>query len=428
MTLDAMFYTVGLLLRDKGFLDRMHQSVEPEDFHGPLQELVRLALYHYNNYGRGLLTPDALAGYVDGMEEEDAEELLELHKHCLAVGADASARPLWVEKAELWLRSRWLGRGLDEAKVALAASDVEGAREALRHADRPAYSTAATELVLETALGEVLARPTSALYIPTGIEELDDAIDGGLHPSEFGLLLAPTNVGKSMGLAIFSGAAYLADKRVLYYTSELTPEQIIRRVTAAIFKHPIKELRDARLYTQVLEQVRIQGNLQRATLRVRQMPERLSDLTADLDALKSDGEEPDLLVLDTADDLRTANRHPNLYQTLGEVYQGLRMHVAQERGYPVWTSTQANREGLDKAHLSLKHIGDSFIKAQKAHLVVGMIQTEQELKEAWAPRLRLAILKDTLHGKKGLEWKFEALFGRDSAPGYPALVKDRGRF
>lgn len=427
MPTNDVFYVVGLILTDQPFMDRMHQSIEPEDFSDPLRGLVRVALNYYEEYSHRLLSRDALDAMLGGKEEEEQEELTELWTHCHAVGMEVQARPLWRERAEAWLQARWLGRALDEAKTALASGDSSGAREALQHAERPVFGTASTELTLTTGLGPVLSEPVTEDYIPTGVPKLDEVLEGGLRPSEFGILLAATNVGKSMGLALFAAAAYLADKRVLFYTSELTPAQVLVRIAAAIFKRPIKELADdAEVLNRAL--VEIEQTLTRADVMIRELPTNMSAMLADLDRMEEVGTQPDVIILDSADDFQPMQKHDNQYQALGEVYQQLRMVVAQQKRYAVWTSTQTNRDGVDKAKQNLKYIGDSFKKAQRAHLVVGMGQTQEELKEKWAPRIRLHVLKDTLHGCKGKGWKFNALFGRDDTPGYPGLTDDQGAF
>lgn len=422
---DSMFYAVSLLLTDSDFLQKHHEAVEHEDFpEGPLRNLIRFALHHYKEYGHHRLTRAALDAYLENTDPDDAAEMGEAFTYCLQLGQEVEAFDLLREKAEAWLQARWVGRALDEAKTALSAGDTEGALSAMQQAERQVHGAVEPPWELRTALGPVLVRKLGEA-IPTGVEPLDEVLEGGLRPAEFGIIMGHTNVGKSMLTAMLAASAYLGNKRVVYFTSELTREQVVKRTAAAMFKQPIDKLTDPTLYEAVLDHIVEKAGLTNAGLYVSEMPPTLTALKAELAALP---EPPDLLILDTADDIAPARKSQRLYEELGSVYKALRLDFAQGMRLSIWTSTQTNREAVDRAKVSLRHIGDSFIKAQRAHLVVGMAQTDQEYNAPFGPVLRLTVLKDTLHGAKGKGWRFQADFGpKEKVAGYPGLrVEEEG--
>lgn len=249
-------------------------------------------------------------------------------------------------------------------------------------------------------------------------------VDSPSHLFLAGRHMIPTH--NSMVAAVLAASAFLAGKRVIYYTSELTVRQVTERVVAAIFKVPIKEVQQrAEEFASYLDD--ITEALPEAEVRVVEMHDRptVRQVKADLVAAEREGKPPHVVVIDSADDLRSGRQMPSLYLELAEVYTDLRNRVAQGKKLVVWTTSQTNRQAIDKARVSLKHIGDSFAKAQRAHVVVGISQTEQELRAPFAPRMRLVLLKDTLHGRRGEEWYLTAKFGREGTPGYPGFEEEQ---
>ena len=79
---------------------------------------------------------------------------------------------------------------------------------------------------------DLLNSPDSDQYkgVPTGIKELDDAITG-LNRSDLILLAARPGMGKtSFALNIARHAAVKADKRVAFFSLEMTKEQLVSRL------------------------------------------------------------------------------------------------------------------------------------------------------------------------------------------------------
>lgn len=79
---------------------------------------------------------------------------------------------------------------------------------------------------------DLLNSPDSDQYkgVPTGIKELDDTITG-LNRSDLILLAARPGMGKtSFALNIARHAAVKADKRVAFFSLEMTKEQLVSRL------------------------------------------------------------------------------------------------------------------------------------------------------------------------------------------------------
>ena len=413
----------ALLALDKEFARAHHGRVDPKDFpDGPLQDIVLLALHCFEQYETPL-TETILETYLDEIDDEDTvDDLRELYQRLTEV-IDEDSLPALRSTAEEWLEARFIARAIEEAREAIKRGNRDEALAALARAER-AEKQIETRVELSTALGRLVAIKRDDEVVPTGIEEIDNTLEGGLRPGELGVILASTNTGKSMILSYFAAHALLAGKLVLYYSSELTVEQVVARTVAAIFRKPIRDVQaNAGVYMQALEEVKesIGGHLF-----IDEMPNSIRSIVADIRELERIYCRPDVIILDTPDDLRPSKPYPTLYLALADIYTDLRAKLANNLKLVVWASSQTNRDAVDRARLSLRYIGDSFAKAQRAHVVLGLVQTEQEQRAPFAPTMRIVLLKDTLHGRRGTEWRFNVTFGREDTPGYPGFILDDG--
>ena len=86
-------------------------------------------------------------------------------------------------------------------------------------------------------------------FVPTGIEELDDALGGGLYKRELSILGARPSVGKTaFGLDIARRTAR-AGKKVLFFSLEMPAIDIMGRLIAVTSKIPFAKIRAAERLT-----------------------------------------------------------------------------------------------------------------------------------------------------------------------------------
>jgi replicative DNA helicase len=96
-----------------------------------------------------------------------------------------------------------------------------------------------------------------------------------------------------------------------------------------------------------------------------------------------DGVKPDLVVVDYADELRAAVRtqggseDDTSYAAYGNVYAEL-IAVGVDWSCPVWTGCQLRRQQYGEDTPGLEGVADSLKKAQMAHLVVSIGQTDTQ--------------------------------------------------
>ncbi len=419
----GLFWCMSLVLADETFIAKWRHTLVPSSLsRGPLRFLLAAALEHWDLYAK-LMDWPAYLGWVDGgLEDPD------LHEEYLQIYSDiASAYPITASNresawaaAEEWLQDYHVGMAIDRARSALVAGDRELAfSELLNLREVTGEEKAEPPVNLADArLGELLAaRPTTEDACPTGIQRIDELWEGGVYPGNLALAAADTNVGKSMLLCYLAASAYFNDKRVLYFTYELTKTQVAERILTGLFECPKQELKPATVVDDLLK-FRERKQISKGSLVI----DDGSNIhtVADLER-RLETENIDLVLLDSADDLMPSKQYSKAYEGYKEIYRGLRIDVCQGLGYPIWTTVQLNRDAVERAKINLKFIGDAYAKAQRAHLCLAMSQTPDERDDPMGPVVKMWVLKDTEHGSKGKWSRYTTKFGRGSH-GWPGFV------
>ncbi len=416
---------MSLILSEDPFLEKWRPVLEPQSLsRGPLRFLLAAALEHWDLYHKTMDLPSFLYWVDNGVDDPDLhEEYRQIYLDITAAYpiTESSREAAWGS-AEEWIQDYHIGMALDRARAALVAGDRPTAFTELLNL-REVVGEQEAEPPISLAgerLGELLAkRPMYSDACPTGIPAVDELWEGGVYPGNLALAAGETNVGKSMLLCQLTCASYLADKRVLYFTYELTKVQVAERILTGLFTCSKRDIKSDNIVDQLVT-FREKNGLTKGSLVIDDGANihTVADLERRLEV-----ENIDLVLLDSADDLVPAKQYSKQYEGYHEIYRDLRINVCQGLGYPLWTTVQLNRDAVEKAKVSLKHIGDAFAKAQRAHLVLGMSQTTDELSDPMGPKVKLWILKDTEHGSKGM-WSLQrTMFGRGS-DGWPGFVHE----
>ena len=88
------------------------------------------------------------------------------------------------------------------------------------------------------------------VVLPTGCKTMDEMIHGGLHPQSMNIVLASTNIGKTLIMCSMASAMLLAGKRVLYITFEDPEVKIGQRIMQNLMDKTQNELKALnKLYT-----------------------------------------------------------------------------------------------------------------------------------------------------------------------------------
>lgn len=224
--------------------------------------------------------------------------------------------------------------------------------------------------------------PETLPTVATGMRHLDAAINGGLHPGELGVILAPAKRGKSFFLVNIGVGAVspLQRLKVVHYSLEMGATHILRRYDSRLTGKKGVELgKSAPKYVQYLRRridLLVRGNVCVKEAKTRSMGR--DDIIGHMTELRASGFKPDLIIVDYGDIMKPMRRTETRREREASCFEDLRF-VAQEFQVPVWTATQANRSSLSKPLVTMEHVSESFEKVQIADAIVAICRTPEEI-------------------------------------------------
>ena len=221
------------------------------------------------------------------------------------------------------------------------------------------------------------------VVLPTGCRTMDDMVHGGLHPQSMNIILASTNIGKTLIMCSMASAMLLAGKRVLYITFEDPEVKIGQRIMQNLMDRTQTELKslnkDAyiRLFNKML------GQIGHNKLKIKEYPEYCVNALQIKALLKEYKEkhsfEPDVIMVDYLGCMIPDGRvDPNMNDN-----SRLRAITAQVRSIglvmniPIVSAMQSNRGGYGKAEIGLDDVADSYASTMKGDAIFGITQTPE---------------------------------------------------
>ena len=219
--------------------------------------------------------------------------------------------------------------------------------------------------------------------VPFDLEYLNLITKGGLPKKTLSCILAGTNVGKSLAMCHFAAANILDGKRVLYVTMEMAEEKIAERIDANLLDVEIKNIPEMpkKIFEKRIEKIRAktEGKLiikeyPTATAGAGHIRHLLNELK-----LKKDFT-PDIIYIDYLNICMSMRlkygSNVNTYMYIKSVAEELR-GLAVERGVPIVTATQTNREGFTSSDPGLENTSESFGLPATVDLMFALITSEE---------------------------------------------------
>jgi replicative DNA helicase len=227
------------------------------------------------------------------------------------------------------------------------------------------------------------------LPVPT-MEGLNIKIGGGLAGGELGIVMAATGGGKSMMLVKFACEAFLANKKVMFYTLELGELHIGNRIDACLSGIELKSTHE---YPDRIREVVKSHSLLGADIMIQEYPTgsaSVNTIKAHLKKQEREGFIPDIIFIDYQDLMKPIFNYNEKRFALTAISEEVR-GLAMEKGIPIWTASQAGRSAFGKERIGLESMAESIGKAQTADVVLGLGRTPEDKQNRSA---NLSILKN----------------------------------
>lgn len=354
-------------MTDRGFLQQVSDLIEPQYFESQANNwLVQKILTYFNQY-KASPTPEVFkseivpiddkllrTSIIDGLKEahrlQNSTDLEYVKNTTIEFCKNQKMKVAILESVDLLKSGKYdlIKKKVDLALKAGADKDI-GHEYKLQIEDR--YAIGARNCV------------------PTGWNVINDITNGGLAGGELGVVVAPAGGGKSWGLINVAANAIKAGKTVIYYTLELNQFYVGRRIDAYLTNIPFQNLEEDFAKERIQTAIEgLQGNLI-----IKYYPTRtasITTITSHIEKCISQGQKPDMVVLDYADLIRPSKAGDKRLE-LNDIYEDLR-GIAGEYDIPIWTASQANRSATEEDVIEGNKVSESYNKVMVCDFIMSL--------------------------------------------------------
>lgn len=247
--------------------------------------------------------------------------------------------------------------------------------------------------VIYSPLSNLYLAPAAAEVVPCGISSIDSRMSGGLGKGEFGVICAPSGLGKTtLAINICWGAAMT--KRALLVTLEIPGPKIIERLYSRVTQIPYNRIRHGdengdrevvnREIGQLISQVPNETKDNFQIWDYANSPCSLKLLDRRLARERDNGTLPDLVFLDWLDALETPPSDRNNGFVARELRHQLESYsrgcsdLAKKYNIAFWATTQANKGGENQRQIRMSNAAEGFSKAWRCSVFLGLGATDDD--------------------------------------------------
>lgn len=209
--------------------------------------------------------------------------------------------------------------------------------------------------------------------IPTGINGLDEVMDGGLSKTELAIVLAPLGVGKTTIMTKMANSAHKHGYNVLQIFFEDNPKVIQRKHLTCWMdgKYTLNELaeNEEEILANANEKQKSGGRIQ-----LKKFTSHDTTMSMIKNYVRKEiarGFKPDIIFLDYIDCVIPSKRVDDVNVGEGVVMREFEAMLF-ELNIAGWTAVQSNRSGLNADTVDATMMGGSIKKAQIGHFVLSI--------------------------------------------------------
>jgi replicative DNA helicase len=400
---DYQYILVHEFLSDNEFFSDLHDMVDPNMFTSYLlKDIVRFIQDWYDDYGllidyttlrikvRERYSDYQLDSYLAAIDKIEATS---------TVGSDYN-RGLAMK----FFKQQAIIKTANEILRIAARGATDSYDEMVERLTKVVQTTGKHDL--GTGVYDDISETLSDDYrttIPTGIDKIDETLEGGLGKEELGVIIGPSSYGKtSMTSAIAAYAATNGNKdgrgfKVLQIVFEDRPKQIKRKHMGYITGIEAKDLSKPEYIDEVkelLENYDKKDMLMR-NLRILRLPSgevTPDDIKRVVIKETNSGFRPDLLIVDYFECLKMVGDSSTTseWEKEGKTMRKFES-MAGEMNLAIWIPLQGTKDSVNADLVTMDKAGGSFKKIQIAHIVVSIARSVDDISNNKAS---IAILKN----------------------------------
>ena len=389
---------INLIITDRNYFHSIIDVIQPKYFDNQYFKLVMQLVKEYNDTYEICPTFDALdqLARIDISSEMARKCVLDMLKDI----KDASFEDhLFIkEKSIKFCKQQELKKAIRKVENIMEKGDFESydkCEEFIREAIQTGEGDTGN-LEVFTGIEEVL-KDDYRHPIPTGLDGIDNLLNGGLAKGEIGVVLAPTGVGKTTLLTRFSNTAFNMGYNVLQIFFEDNPKIIQRKHFTCWTGIPPDELSENKeMVIKKADEMKKSGG----RLILKKLPSdelNILQIKNQVRKIISEGIDLDIIIIDYIDCIIPDRGFSDEWKGEGSVMRKFE-GMCHELNLVGWTATQGNRSSIASEVVTTDQMGGSIKKAQVGHVIISVAKTLQQKEMGLAT---IAITKSRI-GKDGV--------------------------
>lgn len=385
---------LGALLTDKEFLLNVRDVLKEEYWDSPSHQWI---ITQINNYFDTYHTNPTMEVLKIELQKVENEVLKVAIKEELKGSYQASQEDLEYVKEEftLFCRNQEMKRAILASAEKLKYNDFEGIRSLVE---------GALKAGVEKSIGHEYKKDVETRYrddyrptIPTPWDQLNKLFAGGLGPGDLFLVFGGPGAGKSWLCVAIAANAVKLGYNVLYYSLELGESYVARRFDSYFTGYSVEECRERRSeIDQIMSE--LPGNL--IIKEYAPKTATLSTIEAHAQKCISEGTQPDLIVIDYGDYIKTPKgKYNDRKDEVDDNYVGMKS-LAKTFQVPVISPSQVNRMGARDQVVEGDKAAGSYDKMMVAD---GAVSISRQKEDKVLGTARLHVMKNR-YGEDGLTY------------------------
>lgn len=388
------------LLTDRIFAESIIDIINPNYFNNQWLRLIVSILV--DNYSEYEIVPDvksleiSLLNKIESLDEHNRVYIMEILREIKEM--DAYNSLMYQDLAMKFCKIQEMQKALNEVQKIIDSGDedafieCEGViRKALEVGDNKDSSINVCSNIDEV-LAEDFRKP-----IPTGVNGLDEIMNGGLSRQELGVILAPFGTGKTTLITKFANSAKNLGYNVLQIFFE-DGEKVIQRKHFSCWTGV--NLNDLSHNKESVKRIIQEKLTEPGEIRLKKFPSNGVTIPMIKQYIRkqiASGFRPDIVLLDYIDVVTPSRRYDDANVGEGAVMREFESMLV-ELDIAGWTAVQGNRSSIGAELVEANQIGGSIKKGQIGHFILSIAKTLEQKEDGTA---KLAILKSRF-GRDGL--------------------------
>ena len=367
----AVFQTkvLYLLIKDHTFVQQIFDIVDPKFFEASSRQWIAKTIIEYFKEYHALPTPTVFRTEVDKIDNDVHKLAVEQELKNVMTNASDSDLDYVKNRFLKFCKNQTLKDAILKSVDLLEAQDFDAMRVVLTDAFKAGIDRDVGHDWKKDVDIRLKADPRDTVATPWSC--LNKVMDGGLAGGELGVVAAPSGAGKSWLLAALGVKAMQEGKKVMHFTLELNDCYTGLRYDTLFSKIETQKLREN--YDKVKSIImNVPGEII-----IKYFPSKTVNaykLLSHIQQAKSFGFEPDIVIVDYGDLLRSNSSQEARWIEMGAIYEELRS-LAGELFIPVWTASQTHRSSIDEEVIQADKIAESYGKIMVADFVMSLSRT-----------------------------------------------------